>query len=509
MQTLRVRVFNSSGVGNKIFLRNAVTSTDAETQNLRPWKEIPGPTSLPIIGSLFSFLPGGKLYGHKGVKLSERLYQLYGPIVRFDGVFGGQAMIQLFHPEAIEHVLRSEEPMPLRPGLQTLEYYRKRHNKIYDPTRITGLASDHGETWRDFRTKVNPIMMQPKTIKLYTNVLEEVSNDLVARLKSFRDENKRITKKFNVEMNLWSLESIGVVALGTRLNCFDPSVPDDSPAKKLIQNVHDIFNIAEKLDFGVSPWRLFSTPMFKKAMKIYEEHERITKYFIDQGIKRLEESKRNAAESSNSEKPILEKLLEIDFRIAHIMASDMLLAGVDTAANTAIATLYLLAINPEKQDKLREEIMSKQTRKPYLRAVIKESMRILPVANGNVRLATKEYNLLGYKIPKDVLIVFSHQYMSNMATNYPRPDEYIPERWLAEKDDPLYYGNTHPFVMAPFGFGVRSCIGRRIVELELEMMVSKIIENFKIEWTSSEPIRIAPTTLNYITEPFHFVFKDL
>nr|AXP17179.1 cytochrome P450 CYP12A2c [Cydia pomonella] len=66
---------------------NAVTSTDAETQNLRPWKEIPGPTSLPIIGSLFSFLPGGKLYGYKGVKLSERLYQLYGPIVRFDGVF--------------------------------------------------------------------------------------------------------------------------------------------------------------------------------------------------------------------------------------------------------------------------------------------------------------------------------------------------------------------------------------------------------------------------------------
>ncbi|XP_063375350.1 cytochrome P450 CYP12A2-like [Cydia amplana] len=115
-------------------------------------------------------------------------------------------------------------------------------------------------------------------------------------------------------------------------------------------------------------------------------------------------------------------------------------------------------------------------------------MRVLPVVNGSVRLSTKEYNLLGYRIPKDILIGFSHQYMSIMAAHYPRPDEYIPERWLAEKGDHLYYGKPNPFVMAPFGFGVRSCIGRRIVELELEMIVCKMVENFKIEWTSSEPI---------------------
>ncbi|XP_047989212.1 LOW QUALITY PROTEIN: cytochrome P450 CYP12A2-like [Leguminivora glycinivorella] len=237
----------------------------------------------------------------------------------------------------------------------------------------------------------------------------------------------------------------------------------------------------------------------------------LTKYFIDEGIKKLEKSTNNSVETSNAEKPVLEKLLDIDVRIAHIMASDMLLAGVDTAANTAaaIATLYLLALNPEKQNKLREEVLTGHTRKPYLRACIKESLRVLPVVNGNVRLATKEYNLLGYKIPKDILIGFSHQYMSIMAEHYPRPDEYIPERWLAEKGDPLFYGNTHPFVMAPFGFGVRSCIGRRIAELEMESLVSKIVANFRIEWTSSECIQIAPTSLNYITEPFHFAFKDL
>lgn len=75
------------------------------------------------------------------------------------------------------------------------------------------------------------------------------------------------------------------------------------------------------------------------------------------------------------------------------------------AANTATATFYLLAKNPEKQDKLREEILAKEGKQSYLKACIKESMRLLPVVNGNLRKTTKEYNLLGYKIPKDVRII--------------------------------------------------------------------------------------------------------
>ncbi|XP_061720726.1 cytochrome P450 CYP12A2-like isoform X2 [Cydia pomonella] len=479
-----------------------------QRQNIKPFDEIPGPSSVPFLGPIHNFLPGGKLAGYKGVKLSERLYKLYGPIVRLDGILGGYDTVFLFDPDAVEHVLRSEDPTPVRPSLETMEYYRKRYNKTYDPKRIVGL-NDHGDSWREFRTKVNPIMMHPKTIKVYANALEEVSNDMVSRLRTIREDDHKITKKLNVEMNLWALESIGVVALGTRLNCFDTNLPTDSPVKKLIQNVHDIFNIADKLDFNPSFWRLISTPNFYKAMKIYEEHEKLTKYFIDQAIKKIEESKKDLANTSNSEKPILEKLLEIDVETARVMASDMLMAGIDTASNTVLATLYLLATNPAKQEKLREEVLSKQSRKPYLRACIKESRRMLPVVIGNVRLVAKEYNLLGYHIPKNSLVLFAHQYMSSMSEHYQKPDEFLPERWLTDKDDPLHHGNTHPFVTATFGFGVRMCLGRRIAQLEMETIVSKIIENFQLDWTSDEPLHIAPTSLNYITEPFHFVFKDL
>lgn len=52
----------------------------------------------------------------------------------------------------------------------------------------------------------------------------------------------------------------------------------------------------------------------------------LSKYFIENSIQQFQ--KRDKSESE--EKGILEKLLEIDEEVAIIMASDMLLAGVDT-----------------------------------------------------------------------------------------------------------------------------------------------------------------------------------
>lgn len=72
------------------------------------------------------------------------------------------------------------------------------------------------------------------------------------------------------------------------------------------------------------------------------------------------------------------------------------------AANTIIGLLYLLAVNKDKQEKLREEVLLKKEKCPYLRACIKESLRIFPILNGNFRRTTKEHEVLGYRIPKDV-----------------------------------------------------------------------------------------------------------
>ncbi|CAH0629045.1 unnamed protein product [Chrysodeixis includens] len=502
MQTSKLRpIFNLVAL-NKEFIRTVTaTSAAVKTDHVKPWTEIPGPSSLPIIGQLHHFVVG-ELANFENTEVTMKLFEKYGPIVRFDEMWGKPAMILLYEPECCAQVLRNENWLPIRPGFASLEHYRKElKRKRGHKSRISGLVFDHGEVWKEFRSTVNPVMLQPKTIKLYCSVLDEVAQDMIVRMKSLRDENNMIKENFDTEMNLWALESIGTVALGCRLNCFRQDLPDNSPEKQLIQCIHDLFVIANELDFKPSLWRYVSTPTYNKAMRLYEHHESLTKHFLQKGIEQLKNK-------TDNEKGVLEKLLEINEEVAYIMASDMLFAGVDTAANTVTAVLYLLAVNPDKQDKLRAELMSGSEKRPYLRACIKESIRLMPVVSGNMRQTTKEIDVLGYRIPKDMQVVFANRDMSLLEQYFPKASEYIPERWVTEKSDPMHYGNTHPFVYMPFGFGARSCIGRRIAELEMDTFVARLIENFKVEWVGPPP-KVVQTSLNYIKGPFNFIFKDI
>ncbi|XP_052738160.1 cytochrome P450 CYP12A2-like [Bicyclus anynana] len=248
------------------------------------------------------------------------------------------------------------------------------------------------------RFSINQVMLKTKMIKLYGNTMEQVAEDMVERIRFIRNKDNTLKNDIFTELNLWALESVGVVALGGRLNCFDPNLPDDSPVKKLIKTIHGVLAAAEKLDFQPSLWKYFSTSAYKKGIKLYEEHMKLNEYFIDKASAEL----KSTGEKDYKDKSVLEKVLDIDRKIALATAYDMLFGGVDTAGSTALALLYLLATNEEKQEKLREEVLSKREKQPYMRACIKESLRLFPVFAGNFRKTTKEHDILGYRIPKDV-----------------------------------------------------------------------------------------------------------
>lgn len=57
---------------------------------------------------------------------------------------------------------------------------------------------------------------------------------------------------------------------------------------------------------------------------------------------------------------------------------------------------------------------------------------------------------------------------------YPKPHEFIPERWLRDTDDEITSGRNHPFGMKPFGFGQRSCLGQRFAENEIYICILKV-----------------------------------
>lgn len=79
-----------------------------------------------------------------------------------------------------------------------------------------------------------------------------------------------------------------------------------------------------------------------------------------------------------------------------------------------VSCLYHLAQNPEKQTKLRDEVCKYLPSKtsnltsdslnnmPYMRAVLKEALRMSPVLAGNARQTGRDIVLNGYQVPEGV-----------------------------------------------------------------------------------------------------------
>ncbi|XP_038209615.1 cytochrome P450 CYP12A2-like [Zerene cesonia] len=483
-----------------------MTTLNSSSQSLKSYEEIPGLSSLPLIGPLRHFLPVIGTVGPQKTlyDLCKVLYDKYGPIVKLEGIFGRANMLILYEPEHYDQVYRSEEVNPSRPGFQTLVYYRtKLKESRFDG--VYGLTTAEGSQWRDFRSKVNPIFLKPKLVKLYAPALSEIADDFISRLLKNADNSEMLNEKLDDDLTKWSLESVAYVGLGSRIGCLRDNLKEDDPALTLIRCAKEVVEYTWELEFKPNPWKYIPTPTFNKVLDTYERQWNTSAFFIKEAQRQINE---RGHDIPDEDKSIIEKLLAVDEKVAIMMASEMLLAGIDTVAFGVTALLYNMASNPDVQTKLREEIYSSTPSKRYLKACIKESQRLHPVISANLRRTTKDHIVSNYHIPAGIDVLSPNEVLSKMEKHYPKATEFIPERWLVDKSDPLYHGNTHPMVTQPFGFGVRSCIGRRIAELETEILIEKVIQNMSVAWTGPPPEKITKV-MNMFKKPYHFKFQRI
>ncbi|XP_065349171.1 probable cytochrome P450 301a1, mitochondrial isoform X1 [Cloeon dipterum] len=492
----------------------AATALKQDVQPARPYEDIPGPKPIPLLGNKFRFMPGFKKYDFSDLmKVDQQLYEEFGPIVKFNGLEPNNDLLFIFDPKDVETMMRNEGLWPFRPPLKCFEYYRKVTRKDFFKG-IGGVLVDQGKEWQEARHHVNPILMQTKIVQMYAPKIDEVAEDFVKKIPGWKDSKNEMPHDFKNELHKWALESIAVVALDTRLGCLDEELDPNSEPQRLITAVHTLLSVMHNLEIGGEAflWRLIPTPSWKKFVKVMD-------FFVEVSHKHvLQAIERSKSRPADQEPSALERLLKRDPNPlrAVIMALDMLMAGIDTTSHSLTNVMLQLSENQDKQEILHGELkkimpnpcapvtndMLNETK--YLKACIKESMRLLPVVTANARTTTEEIILSNYKIPPKVDVLLANGLMSRFSEHFREPEKFIPERWIRGHEQEE---KANPFVTLPFGHGARKCIGMRFAQLEMEIILAKMMRRFRWEFKYG-PMQYKSTLVHAPISPLKFTVYE-
>ncbi|KAJ6199963.1 cytochrome P450 CYP2 subfamily [Bipolaris maydis] len=170
-------------------------------------------------------------------------------------------------------------------------------------------------------------------------------------------------------------------------------------------------------------------------------------------------------------------------------------AGFETSAATLNSLVLHLAANPRVQTAAQEEIMrvvgsarcphfEDLCHLPYVRACVKEMLRLNPILAPGIRHFTD--NDVTYKnhiIPKGTVLLANTAYLHFDPTRFSSPHEFMPERYLHHNlYSSEYAAMSEPYKRDHFTFstGRRTCPGARVAENSLGIALAGILWAFEI-----------------------------
>uniref|UniRef100_A0A7N6FEI4 Cytochrome P450, family 27, subfamily A, polypeptide 7 n=3 Tax=Anabas testudineus TaxID=64144 RepID=A0A7N6FEI4_ANATE len=402
--------------------------------------------------------------------------QRYGPIYR-----NGLKSVAVNTPKLLEELLRNDEKFPCRGDMSLWKDYRDMRGFGYGPFTV------EGEQWYNLRAVLNKRMLHPKDSAQYGGIINDVVTDFTKRICYLRQCSPTGDLVTNVANELYrlSLEGIASILFETRLCCLEKEIP--AGTQDFINSIAQMFS--NSMAVVVTPkWSRSVLPYWKRYIAGWEGIFIFAKHLIDKKMEVIQQRVDNNQEVEGEYLTYLLSNTQMSTKDVYGSITELLLAGVDTTSNTLTWTFHLLSKNPETQDTLYKEVSTfvpadripsaeEITRMPYLRAVLKEALRMYPVVPMNARIISdKDVSIGGYQFSKKTAFTLCHYAISHDEDTFPEPFTFKPERWLRDGRE-----RPNPFGSIPFGFGVRGCVGRRIAELEMYMVLFRLIRLFEIK----------------------------
>ncbi|XP_066989891.1 probable cytochrome P450 49a1 isoform X2 [Macrobrachium rosenbergii] len=476
---------SSASKALSFFRRSAVTQAQVQ---------IPGPKAYPVIGSLPAILSDKDFDKQNIYRYFQKLFRTYGPIVKVE--FPGQRPLVLIQrPEDVKAMYKLTEKNPVRGGMEALK--KAKYSNPYFKMR-GGIVVEDGTEWWRVRSKVQVPMMKQKNLCTYMREMEKITLDFIQKVSQHRDGEGEVTLDLLEELQSWALESVCFVSINQRVGSFDDKQDSNERLKEIRDVAVEYLDAIFTCETGSKLWKIYPTEQYSKLEKSLEFLRAVCDKVLHDTEKKLASRKDDL---SHEDLNFMEHLLLSGEGLTHTdivtFTMDIIPGATTTTSDNAAVILYLLAKNPDAQRKLQEELDSilgdgegpispKQLAQlSYTRAVLKEANRVMPPMFGPLRILQEDIQFREYALKKGWSVLFMNGLLGWEESVFPQAEKFIPERWLRSK--PL--GDIHPFTILPFSHGTRMCIGRRMAEQQIYILIARLFHRFNLEWRHPDMVR--------------------
>jgi len=403
------------------------------------------------------------------------------PVIKFLGPITQKEEVALFDVNDIRMLYAKEGKYPFGAASfnqASMNYFEQKRKEA--GTKYTRGIAAQGELWRETRDIIGPGLMTDAALS-YLGLITDAAAAAVDVVDLYKDNLGKWTKAAAYDM-------FTSVALGDNPKSTDP------------ESTHQLAELVETGDDALSLSVLLSTypkemqppNAYEDMVEKYETIFRVTRSYLES---RKHDGEVNLPDCWFKD---LKMVQGLDMEEIILLMPAFLAAGIGTTEGVTNWILLNLINNPEKQEKLYEELKSelngqpfrKSAELPYLKACIRESHRLNPPGPA-MTMRTHEKDVVtesGYEIPAGTLMWFC-PYQVNRDPRYVEDaDKYIPERFFKdavkkrkESQCPHSKALDHGLSKHPFSMGARGCLGRRAAELEIQSLLVELFSRYRVE----------------------------
>ncbi|KAL3734647.1 hypothetical protein ACJRO7_023919 [Eucalyptus globulus] len=441
----------------------------------------PGPRRLPLIGNLHQL--DLSVSHHRLWQLS----QLHGPLMSLR--LGLTPALVISSAKTAREAIRAHDlefsNRPSLVGQQKLSY-----------GGLDMAFAPYGEHWKQNRRISAENLLNPKRVQSFRPIREDEVSKMVERISEAAAASRSQLVDLSETLLFLTASLICRIAFGRNY------LVEPEPRIHVLRSVREAMVVFGSICFEDHFGWVGSvvdkvTGLSSKLQRVFVELDSFYEVMIRDHLEKKREQ-----EDRDDFIDVLLRMGEDRSGSVHVsrdhikaMLTDIFIGATDTNAATLAWAMTSLKKNPRVMDKAQREIRSLVGSKgfvdeddllslPYLKAVVKETLRLYPPAPLLLpRETTGRCILSGYEIRPKTLVYINAWAIGRDSEYWESAEEFRPERFLDSDVD--FRGQS--FELVPFGCGRRVCPGASLGVVTLELALANLLYSF--DWELPEGMK--------------------